>query len=212
MKVTGSATIAAPRDEVWKALNDPAVLVRTIPGCSRLEEISPDVYRMTVYAGVASIKGTYQGEVRLADQHQPDSFVLRASGTGAPGTVNADVAVKLSEEESATRIDYDADAVVGGMIGGVGQRVLGGVAKKTAGEFFSAVEDVITGAAPVEEPAAAVPGETAAVAPRVFEAPQAARRPAASVLGGDLRGVLVGAAIALLGALVGGWITGRRRS
>jgi uncharacterized protein len=212
MKVTGSATIAAPRDEVWKALNDPAVLVRTIPGCSRLEEISPDVYRMTIYAGVASIKGTYQGEVRLADQHQPDSFVLRASGTGAPGTVNADVAVKLSEEESATRIDYDADAVVGGMIGGVGQRVLGGVARKTAGEFFSAVEDVITGAAPTEEPAAAVPGETAAVSPRVFEAPQAARRPAASVLGGDLRGVLVGAAIALLGALVGGWITGRRRS
>jgi carbon monoxide dehydrogenase subunit G len=211
MKVTGSATIAAPRDEVWKALNDPAVLVRTIPGCSRLEEISPDVYRMTIYAGVASIKGTYQGEVRLADQHQPDSFVLRATGTGAPGTVNADVAVKLADEGSATRIDYDADAVVGGMIGGVGQRVLGGVAKKTAGEFFSAVEDVLTAVAPVEEPAAAAPVETAAVAPRVFEAPQPARRPS-SVLGGDLRGVLVGAGIALLGALVGGWITGRRRS
>ena len=73
--------IAAPRDEVWKALNDPAVLVRTIPGVSRLEEIDTDVYRMTIYAGVASIKGTYQGEVRLAEQQQPDSFVLRATGT-----------------------------------------------------------------------------------------------------------------------------------
>ena len=133
MKVTGSASIAAPRDEVWKALNDPAVLVRTIPGVSRLEEIDTDVYRMTIYAGVASIKGTYQGEVRLAEQQQPDSFVLRATGTGAPGTVNADVAVRLTQEDASTRIDYDADAVVGGMIGGVGQRVLGGVAKKTAG-------------------------------------------------------------------------------
>ena len=98
MKVTGSATVRVPRDELWKALNDPAVLVRTIPGCSRLEEISPDAYRMTIYAGVASIKGTYQGEVRLADQHQPDSFVLHASGAGAPGTVNADVSVHLSDQ------------------------------------------------------------------------------------------------------------------
>ena len=143
MKVTGSATVQVPRDELWKALNDPAVLVRTIPGCSRLEEISPDAYRMTIYAGVASIKGTYQGEVRLADQHQPDSFVLHASGAGAPGTVNADVSVHLSDQGATTLIDYDADAVVGGMIGGVGQRVLGGVAKKTAGEFFSAVEGVV---------------------------------------------------------------------
>lgn len=213
MKVTGSANIAAPRDEVWKALNDPAVLVRTIPGVSRLEEIETDVYRMTIYAGVASIKGTYQGEVRLAEQQQPDSFVLRATGTGAPGTVNADVAVRLTQEDSSTRIDYDADAVVGGMIGGVGQRVLGGVAKKTAGEFFSAVQDVLTGAAPTEEPTAAgtAAGEAAGVSQRVFEAPASARGPGVSVLGADLRGVLVGAGIALLGALVGGWIAGRRR-
>jgi uncharacterized protein len=213
MKVTGSANIAAPRDEVWKALNDPAVLVRTIPGVSRLEEIDTDVYRMTIYAGVASIKGTYQGEVRLAEQQQPDSFVLRATGTGAPGTVNADVAVRLTQEDSSTRIDYDADAVVGGMIGGVGQRVLGGVAKKTAGEFFSAVEDVLTGAVPTEVPAAAgvASDEAAGVSQRVFEAPTSARGPRASVLGADLRGVLVGAGIALLGALVGGWIAGRRR-
>lgn len=213
MKVTGSATIAAPRDEVWKALNDPAVLVRTIPGVSRLEEIETDAYRMTIYAGVASIKGTYQGEVRLAEQEQPETFVLRATGTGAPGTVNADVRVRLLEEGTSTRIDYDADAVVGGMIGGVGQRVLGGVAKKTAGEFFSAVEDVLTGAAPAAAPTAPAPEEAAAVgAPRVFEAPEPARGAGASVFGADLRGVLVGAGIALLGALIGGWIAGRRRS
>ena len=213
MKVTGSANIAAPRDEVWKALNDPAVLVRTIPGVSRLEEIDTDVYRMTIYAGVASIKGTYQGEVRLAEQQQPDSFVLRATGTGAPGTVNTDVAVRLTQEDGSTRIDYDADAVVGGMIGGVGQRVLGGVAKKTAGEFFSAVEDVLTGAVPTGEPAAAgvASDEAAGGSQRVFEAPASARGPGASVLGADVRGVLVGARIALLGALVGGWIAGRRR-
>jgi carbon monoxide dehydrogenase subunit G len=154
MKVAGEATLHAPVEEVWKALNDPGVLVRTIPGCERLEETGPDAYRMTVTAGVASIKGTYQGDVRLSDQDPPGSFVLHATGAGAPGTVSADVKVSLQQADGATRLSYDADAVVGGMIGGVGQRVLTGVAKKTAGEFFRNVDDVLTGKA-VAAPAAA---------------------------------------------------------
>ena len=118
---------------------------------------------MTISAGVASIKGTYQGDVSLTDQQQPGSFVLRASGAGAPGTVSADVKVSLAEHNGVTRLDYDADAVVGGMIGGVGQRVLSGVAKKTRAEFFRAVEDVLTGKAPAPAPLAASGGRRAGV-------------------------------------------------
>ncbi|GAA4506101.1 MULTISPECIES: SRPBCC domain-containing protein [Nonomuraea] len=140
MKVAGSAEIGVERDRVWAALQDPAVLVRTIPGCERLEECGPDTYRMTVNAGVASLKGVYQGEVALAEPAAPVSFVLRARGQGAPGTVDATVLVRLSEIDGGTRVEYDADAVIGGMIGGVGQRMLGSVARKTAGEFFAAVE------------------------------------------------------------------------
>ena len=77
MKVAGSATLDASRDAVWQALNDPAVLVRSIPGCQRLEETGADAYAMTVAAGVASIKGTYQGQVALSDQQPPQTFVLR---------------------------------------------------------------------------------------------------------------------------------------
>ncbi|GGP16186.1 carbon monoxide dehydrogenase subunit G [Nonomuraea glycinis] len=141
MKVAGSAVIGIERDRVWAALQDPAVLVRTIPGCERLEECGPDTYRMTVNAGIASLKGVYQGEVALAEPSAPESFVLKARGQGAPGTVDATVLVRLSETDSGTRVDYAADAVIGGMIGGVGQRMLGSVARKTAGEFFAAVED-----------------------------------------------------------------------
>ena len=214
MKVAGSATLHAPRDKVWAALNDPAVLVRTIPGCQQLEEVGPDAYRMTITAGVASIKGTYQGDVALTDQDQPGTFMLRASGAGAPGTVSADVRVTLSDEGVyGTRLDYDADAIVGGMIGGVGQRVLSGVAKKTAGEFFRAVDDVLTGKAPTVP---APRGETAhptAVVPDdgtgVFLAPGG--RPRAPASTGDfLRGAVFGAVVALAGVLVGGLVTRRR--
>lgn len=168
MKVTGSATVAAPPSQVWGALQDPAVLVRTIPGCSRMETVGADAYAMTISAGVASIKGIYAGEVELAEPDPPHSFVLRARGQGAPGTVEATVRVKLTPDEPAgTRIDYDADAVVGGMIGGVGQRVLSTVAKRTAGEFFAAVEKQLTqpaeAAPPVPEPVGAPMGEPAGV-------------------------------------------------
>jgi uncharacterized protein len=204
VKVTGSATLNASRDDVWKALNDPAVLVRTIPGCQQLEEVGPDSYRMTITAGVASIKGTYQGDVSLTDQQQPGSFMLRASGAGAPGTVSADVKVSLAESDGVTRLDYDADAVVGGMIGGVGQRVLSGVAKKTAGEFFQAVDDVLTGKAPAQ-----LAASTGAFAtPGVFTAPA----PAGLAVGGSdfVKGAVFGASVALAGVLVGSFVTRRR--
>jgi hypothetical protein len=211
MKVTGSAVLHAPRDRVWAALNDPAVLVRTIPGCRQLEQVGPDAYRATVTAGVASIKGTYSGDVRLSDQAEPDSFVLHAAGSGAPGTVSADVRVTLADADGGgTRLDYDADAVVGGAIGGVGQRMLAGVAKKTAGEFFSAVDDVLTGraAAPAAAPeaagvpaAAGVPVPAIAPAGTVFTAPQQPRQPVS--VGVILTAAVVGALIALAGVLIG---------
>jgi uncharacterized protein len=210
MKVSGTATLHADRGAVWAALNDPAVLVRTIPGCQRLETTGTDSYAMTLTAGVASIKGVYQGEVRISDQHEPSSFVLTASGAGAPGTVAARVDVALDAgDDSTTTVSYDADATVGGMIGGVGQRMLSGVAKKTAGEFFGAVDDVLTGRSnepdgqQVLQPAAS--GTSGG--PAVFEAP--ARRPGGRGAG-FAEGAVVGALAALAGALVGGWLAGRR--
>jgi hypothetical protein len=214
MKVSGDATLHAPIDRVWAALNDPAVLVRTIPGCERLEATGPDAYTMTVTAGVASIKGTYSGEVKLHDQQPPGSFVMSASGAGGPGTVSTEVQVRLEERDGATRLTYDADAVVGGMIGGVGQRMLAGVAKKMAGEFFAAVDDVLTGRAPetagsttTAEGMPAVYADPGAQ-PGVYIAPS---KPGRGVPEGFAAGAVVGAVIALAGVVVGG-LLGRRRT
>jgi hypothetical protein len=142
---------------------------------------------MTVTAGVASVRGTYAGDVRLTDHRAPHGFVLRASGSGAPGTVSADVTVDLAPgADGTTLLTYDADAVVGGMIGGVGQRLLTGAPKAGA----------------------AARADGGGAGPRVFTAP--ARRSAAGPPGGDFAtGVVLGAAAALLGALVGGYLARR---
>jgi uncharacterized protein len=229
MKVSGSAVLNAPVEQVWAAFNDPAVLARTLPGCQELREVGPDAYKMTITAGVASIKGTYEGDVALTQQDPPGSFVLKAAGAGAPGTVSADVAVNLVGSPSGgTNLTYDADAVVGGVIGGVGQRMLTGVAKKMAGQFFQAVDADIAGvrapapaAAPVPSAAAApgapvVPGAPipAPAVPAVPGAAPAVHVPAAPVTAPAptkdfLVGTLVGAAIALAGVAVG-VVAGRR--
>ena len=214
MKISGTAVLNAPVDQVWAAFNDPAVLARTIPGCQELREVGPDAYSMTVSAGVASIKGIYEGNVALTEQNPPGFFVLKAAGAGAPGTVGADVKISLLDSATGgTDLTYDADAVVGGVIGGVGQRMLTGVAKKMAGQFFAAVDADIAGLrAPGEMPEAALvpagaPARAPAV-PAVYAGPAAAGHP--PFQGRDfLYGALAGAAIALAGVAVG-IVAGRR--
>jgi uncharacterized protein len=208
MKVAGEAVLHASPQAAWDALLDPAVLVRTIPGCERLETTGEHTYAMTVNAGVAAIKGTYSGTVELRDLDEPRSLVMRAAGAGAPGTVDTSVAVRFTEDgDGSTLVSYDADAVVGGMLGGVGQRMLTSVSKRMAAEFFGAVDGVLSGS----EPAAAAPAGTGvetseAATGTVYTAP---KRPAAD-RDEFVKGIAVGAGLVLLGVLAGA-LAGRRR-
>jgi carbon monoxide dehydrogenase subunit G len=211
MRVNGSVSVAAPVPDVWKALRDPAVLARTIPGCERLDEVGPDTYAMTIRAGVASIKGTYAGQVALSDPEPPHAFTLRARGQGAPGTVDATVRVRLSEVDGGTRVDYDADATVGGMIGGVGQRMLASVGKKTAGEFFSAVESAIARPAPAPAPqvAGAPAAAGTAAVPAVPGVPAVAVQRSSSEAWAMASAFTAGGVVALAGVAIG-WALARR--
>lgn len=220
MNLDGSAVLSAPPEKVWAVITDPAVLARTIPGCESLEQVGDDEYRMNVSVGVGAIRGTYAGEVKLSDKQHPSSYVMHASGSGAPGNARAQVTINLAPaEDGRTALTYSADAVIGGPVAGVGQRMITGVAKRMAGQFFTAIDDELTGkAAPAPAaPAAAAPvaeGEAApaaAAAPTVF-AGRAAAAPAA--VGGDVKTLALGAAggalLTLIGVLVG-YRMGRRR-
>lgn len=216
MKIIGSNLIEFPVEMVWDALLDPRVLVATIPGCERLVPTGENAYDMTVTAGVAAIKGTYQGSCSLSDLKEHESLVMRLTGAGAPGTIDATVQVFFGEADAGvTRIDYEADAVVGGMVGGVGQRMLTSVSKRMAGEFFDNVSDAIGQGGPgavAPGPAgeapqlSVVPSEPQAQA-QVFTAPP--RAASASSQEDFLKGIAVGAGLVLLG-VVAGRLFGRR--
>jgi len=205
MKISGSSVLHASPDRVWAAVTDPAVLSAVIPGCDVLTPTAANTFALTVTLGVASIKGSYTGEVSFSDLVEPSSLTMRAKGSGGPGTIDTTVAVVLTGlSDGSTRLDYDADAMVGGMVGGVGQRVLAGVAKKTAGVFFAAIDEVLTGTRQLA--AAAVP--TAAAAPAAAPAPispHPSPQRAYSLIGA----AAFGAISMLVGVLVGARITGR---
>jgi carbon monoxide dehydrogenase subunit G len=210
VNLDGSAVLHADPDRVWAVITDPAVLARTIPGCESLEQTGDDEYRMNVTVGVGAIRGTYAGEVRLSDQERPKSYVMHASGAGGPGNVRATVTINLEPNGDGTALTYSADAVVGGPVAGVGQRMITGVAKRMAGQFFEAIDDELTGvAAPVAAPVAAAPAaaEAGAAAPGAAAPTVFAGRAVAAAAPADVRtvalGAVGGALLTLLGVLVG---------
>ncbi|MFC8501992.1 carbon monoxide dehydrogenase subunit G [Pedococcus sp. NPDC057267] len=214
MRISGTAELKADPQQVFDAFHDPAVLARCLPGCESLTEIGPHRYAMTVTAGVAAVKGTYDGTVALHDPNPPEGFTLKASGAGSPGTVDADVVVRLAAADGGgTALAYDADATVGGMLGGVGQRMLTGVTRKMAGQFFTAVDDDIAGVRPVpiEQPVLTRAPGAPAGAP-VYAGRRAVPAAEAGVGRGNRDfgwGVLTGGVVALAGVIVGWAIGGR---
>jgi uncharacterized protein len=141
MKLEGTYTFNAPRDVVYKLLLDPAALKACMPGCERLEETAPDVFEATMKVGVASVKGTFTGKVQMKERTPPSAFTMLVEGSGPAGFMKGEGHVELGDQGSTTEVKYSGEAQVGGLIAGVGQRMIGGVAKMLIGQFFKMMEE-----------------------------------------------------------------------
>jgi len=140
MKVEGTYTLPAPRQRVWELLNDPAVLARATPGVKHLDPQGANVYRATIEVGVGPVRGAYEGQITIADQVPPERLTLKVQGGGRPGTITATGNLQLAEHDGQTTVTYRGDAQITGLIASVGHRLVGGVAKQMATEFFKALE------------------------------------------------------------------------
>ena len=144
MKIEGSADIPAARDKVWAAFLDPAILAQALPGCEKLEAIGPNEYKATMKVGVAAIKGTFEGKVKLSDLEPPNRYRMAVEGSGGPGFVRGEAGMQMSDVDGGTKVSYDADVQVGGLIASVGQRMLGGVTKMMLDQFFTKMTELLT--------------------------------------------------------------------
>ncbi len=136
MKIAGSYTVPAAPEDVYYALQNPDVLSRAMPGCKRLARIAENEYEMQMNVVISSISGLFDGKVRLAEQNPPGSFRLIVDGSGRIGFLKGDGVLTLAPAADATEVRYDGEVQTGGVIAGVGQRLLDTTAKMIIKRFF----------------------------------------------------------------------------
>ncbi|HXD40650.1 MAG TPA: carbon monoxide dehydrogenase subunit G [Ramlibacter sp.] len=156
MEMTGEYRIPAPRQRVWEALNDPAVLKACIPGCQQLEKVSDTDFTAIVATKVGPVSATFRGSVNLTELDPPNGYTLTGQGQGgAAGFARMGARVSLKDESDDTLLAYAAHADIGGKLASVGSRLVQTVARKNADDFFSAFARHLGGTG-VQEPSVAV--------------------------------------------------------
>jgi carbon monoxide dehydrogenase subunit G len=140
LDIGGSEVIQAPVEALWAALNDPVVLTRCVPGCKSMTETAPDAYKVDMQLRVAAVGGSFEGEIALSDKEPPKSCSIKVSGAGTLGHGNGSARFELTPEgANATKLTYQGVGEIGGLVAGVGQRILGSVSKHLIGKFFTAL-------------------------------------------------------------------------
>lgn len=147
MEMTGEQLVPLPQDETWRALNDTAILRECIPGCESMEQLADNEYQLTMTAKVGPVSAKFKGKMTLAEINAPHSYKLVFEGQGGvAGFAKGQADVHLAPENEATRLRYAVKAMVGGKLAQVGSRLIDGVARKTAEQFFTAFNQRVSAA------------------------------------------------------------------
>jgi uncharacterized protein len=194
MEIKGEYRIAAPRDKVFAALNDPVVLQACIPGCESLEKTSDTEMKAKVRMRIGPVSASFSGKVTLSDIDPPNGYKISGEGQGgAAGFAKGGAVVTLREDASETVLNYNVDAQVGGKIAQVGARLIDGTAKKLADEFFGKFATMVGG-----PPAAAAVAGTPSDAPPVPDTVSPPSPPPAAAQRGYRHWLVIGVGAAVL--------------
>ena len=152
MEMAGERQIAATREAVWAALNDPEVLKACIPGCEMIEQLSPTEMKAVVKVKIGPMSAKFSGAVTLSDLDPPHGYTISGSGQGgAAGFAKGGATVRLEENEGGARLSYAVQAQVGGKMAQIGARLIDATAKSLADQFFTRFAETI--GAPLPTPA-----------------------------------------------------------
>ena len=143
MKLSGSYEINRKKEQVWKALNDPNVLKKCIPGCESFNKESDTIFKATVTNQIGPMNATFTGTITLSNIQENQSYIISGEGQSTVGFANGTANVKLTEENGLTTLLYEVDVNVGGKIAQLGSRLIDGVAKKMSDYFFGRFADIV---------------------------------------------------------------------
>jgi len=150
MKLGGSYKLNVKKEIVWKALNDPNILKKCIPGCELFEKESDTVFNVTATNQIGPMNATFTGTVNLSNIKDNESYTLSGEGQSSVGFANGNADVRLKDENESTLLTYHVEVNVGGKIAQLGSRLINGVAKKMSDYFFGRFADLVS---PIKEEA-----------------------------------------------------------
>lgn len=146
MEMTGEQLIPLPQAATWEALNDPEILKACIPGCETIERVAENEYELTMTAKVGPVNAKFKGKMTVSEADPPRAYTLVFEGQGGvAGFAKGRASVALTPQDAGTRLAYTAKAAVGGKLAQVGARLIDGVAKKLADQFFTAFNKRVSG-------------------------------------------------------------------
>jgi hypothetical protein len=143
MKLAGSYKLNVKKEVVWKALNDPEILKKCIPGCDVFEKESNTVFNVTATNQIGPMNATFSGKLSLSNIQENRSYKLSGEGQSSVGFANGIADVKLTEENGLTILNYEVDITVGGKVAQLGSRLINGIAKKMSDYFFGQFSDLV---------------------------------------------------------------------
>jgi hypothetical protein len=151
MKLTGSYEIKLDKNSVWKALNDPEILKKSIPGCEEFKKNSDTNFTVTATNKIGPFNATFTGDIELKGLNPPDSYKIIGQGNSPVGFASGEASVKLEESNGITKLIYSVEANVGGKIAQVGARLIDMTAKKMADIFFGKFSELLSSTEKKEE-------------------------------------------------------------
>jgi carbon monoxide dehydrogenase subunit G len=147
MMMKGEVVLSGSRETVWQKLNDPETLKVCIPGCESLDKVSETAFAATVKIKVGPVGASFKGQVELTELDPPNSYRIVGQGEGGiAGFAKGGARVRLRDREDGEPgciLDYEVEANVGGKIAQLGGRLIDGVARKTADQFFASFAELV---------------------------------------------------------------------
>lgn len=144
MEFGGRYLFSAPRDRVWAALNDTAVLKAAIPGCSRLEWIGDAALECEIKVNLGVMQPTFTGDLELRDVIPAERYTLAGRGRGGLlGKAEAAADIALSDAPGGTELTFIANGGADGGIMKLGKAVIGNSAQKIIDGFFERIGDAM---------------------------------------------------------------------
>ena len=143
MKLSGSYKLNVKKETVWKALNDPNILKKCIPGCESFNKESDTIFNASATNQIGPMNATFSGKVELSNIKENQSYTLSGEGNSSVGFANGSADVMLEEKEGGTTLTYEVNINVGGKIAQLGSRLINGVAKKMSDYFFGRFADLV---------------------------------------------------------------------